>query len=99
MHKNFKSVEKTVFGRGSYNQLGSIIDDRRNENDGFAVFLVDDYFDLLESILPLKENIGRETVIIPLLNGVDSYDNIKSIFSKGVCFESIFSMISSVGEI
>jgi 3-deoxy-alpha-D-manno-octulosonate 8-oxidase len=53
MHKNFKSVEKTVFGRGSYNQLGSIIDDRRNENDGFAVFLVDDYFD----DKPLGDNI------------------------------------------
>ena len=53
MHKNFKSVEKTVFGRGSYAQLGSIIDDRRNENDGFAVFLVDDYFD----DKPLGDNI------------------------------------------
>ena len=45
MHKNFKSVEKTVFGRGSYAQLGSIVDERRSENDGFAVFLVDNYFE------------------------------------------------------
>ena len=57
MHKNFKSVEKTVFGRGSYAQLGSIVDDRRNENDGFAVFLVDDYFDdkPLGDSIPSKE--------------------------------------------
>jgi 3-deoxy-alpha-D-manno-octulosonate 8-oxidase len=57
MHKNFKSVEKTVFGRGSYAQLGSIIDDRRSENDGFAVFLVDDFFEGKElgATLPSKK--------------------------------------------
>lgn len=57
MHKNFKSVEKTVFGRGSYAQLGSIVDERRSENDGFAVFLIDDYFDdkPLGDSIPSKE--------------------------------------------
>lgn len=57
MHKNFKSVEKTVFGRGSFAQLGSIVDERRAENDGFAVFLVDDYFDdkPLGDKIPSKE--------------------------------------------
>jgi 3-deoxy-alpha-D-manno-octulosonate 8-oxidase len=44
MHKNFKNVEKTVFGRGSFEQLGGIVDVRRKENDGFAVFLIDDFF-------------------------------------------------------
>jgi len=57
MHKNFKNVEKTVFGRGSYAQLGSIVDDRRTENDGFAVFLVDNYFEGKElgNTLPSKK--------------------------------------------
>lgn len=57
MHKNFKNVEKTVFGRGSYAQLGSIVDDRRSENDGFAVFLVDNFFEGKElgNTLPNKK--------------------------------------------
>jgi len=45
MHKNFKNVEKTVYGRGSFDQLDGIVNDRRTENDGFAVFLVDNYFE------------------------------------------------------
>jgi 3-deoxy-alpha-D-manno-octulosonate 8-oxidase len=57
MHKNFKSVEKTVFGRGSFSQLGSIVDEQRNQNDGFAVYLVDNYFEDKElgKSIPKKE--------------------------------------------
>jgi 3-deoxy-alpha-D-manno-octulosonate 8-oxidase len=44
MHKNFKGIEKTVFGRGSFSQLGSIVGERRNENDRFILYLVDQYF-------------------------------------------------------
>jgi 3-deoxy-alpha-D-manno-octulosonate 8-oxidase len=44
MHKNFKGIEKTVFGRGSFNQLKEIVDERRGENDRFVLFLVDNYF-------------------------------------------------------
>jgi len=44
MHKNFKGIEKTVFGRGSFAQLGSIVEERRSENDGFMLYLVDNYF-------------------------------------------------------
>ena len=45
MHKNFKNIEKIVFGRGSFNQLDEIIAPIRKENDGFFVFLVDKYFE------------------------------------------------------
>ena len=45
MHKNFKNVEKTVYGRGSFDQLDDIVNEKRSENDGFAVFLVDSYFE------------------------------------------------------
>ena len=45
MHKNFKQVEKTVFGRGGFDQLAAIVDERRSDNDGFVVFLVDSYFE------------------------------------------------------
>jgi 3-deoxy-alpha-D-manno-octulosonate 8-oxidase len=44
MHNNFKNVEKIVYGRGSFDQLDSILDPVRSENDGFMVFIVDNYF-------------------------------------------------------
>lgn len=44
MHKNFKSIEKTVFGRGSFNQLSEIIAPIRAENNRYFVYLVDAYF-------------------------------------------------------
>ena len=44
MHKNFKGIEKTVFGRGSFNQLGDILNEKRNDNDKFMLFVVDNYF-------------------------------------------------------
>jgi 3-deoxy-alpha-D-manno-octulosonate 8-oxidase len=44
MHKNFKGIEKTVFGRGSFNQLGDILNEKRNDNDKFMLFVVDQYF-------------------------------------------------------
>ncbi|MBX7125136.1 MAG: iron-containing alcohol dehydrogenase [Cyclobacteriaceae bacterium] len=44
MHKNFKGIEKTVFGRGSFNQLGEILQEKRNENAKFILFVVDQYF-------------------------------------------------------
>ncbi|MFN4083288.1 MAG: iron-containing alcohol dehydrogenase family protein [Bacteroidia bacterium] len=44
MHKNFKSIEKTVFGRGSFNQLADIIEPKRNLNNKYFVYVVDHFF-------------------------------------------------------
>ena len=44
MHKNFKGVEKTVFGRGSFSQLAGIADEHRHENNHFMLYVVDHYF-------------------------------------------------------
>lgn len=44
MHKNFKGIEKTVFGRGSFDQLGEILEEKRELNDRFILFIVDNYF-------------------------------------------------------
>lgn len=44
MFKNFKSVEKTVFGRGSFNQLDAILESKREKPGAAMVFLVDNYF-------------------------------------------------------
>jgi 3-deoxy-alpha-D-manno-octulosonate 8-oxidase len=60
MYKNFKSIEKTVFGRGSFSELDAILSEKRNDNDRFMVFVVDNYFKgkELEKRLPaLAEDI------------------------------------------
>lgn len=44
MYKNFKSVGKCVFGRGSFNQLDSILAEKRVNADSYVVFLLDNYF-------------------------------------------------------
>ena len=56
MHKNFKNIEKVVFGRGSFNQLGEIIAPIRTENAQYFVFIVDHYFEDkgLAATLPLE---------------------------------------------
>ena len=58
VHKNFKNVDKVVFGRGSFDMMESILDEKRNENAHFFLFLVDNYFKgkSLEKRIPLKEN-------------------------------------------
>jgi 3-deoxy-alpha-D-manno-octulosonate 8-oxidase len=44
MHKNFKNIEKTVYGRGSFDMLDEILSVKRNDHDRFFLFLVDRYF-------------------------------------------------------
>ena len=43
-HKNFKSIEKTVFGRGSFKQLAEIVAPIRDLNNKYFVYIVDNYF-------------------------------------------------------
>lgn len=56
MHKNFKNIDKVVFGRGSFDILDTILSEKRNENDKFFVFVVDNYFKnkSLVKRIPLK---------------------------------------------
>jgi 3-deoxy-alpha-D-manno-octulosonate 8-oxidase len=42
LHKNFKNIEKVVYGRGSFNEMESIL--AKQSDHGFFVFLVDHYF-------------------------------------------------------
>jgi 3-deoxy-alpha-D-manno-octulosonate 8-oxidase len=44
IHKNFKSIEKTVFGRGSFKQLAEIIAPKRGLNQKYFVYIIDQYF-------------------------------------------------------
>jgi 3-deoxy-alpha-D-manno-octulosonate 8-oxidase len=58
MHKNFKNIDKVVFGRGSFSMMESIVAEKRDENDGFFLFVVDNYFKgkELESRIPAAAN-------------------------------------------
>jgi len=44
MFRNFKTVPYVIFGRGSFNQLGAILSEKRQVQEGFMVFLVDEAF-------------------------------------------------------
>ena len=44
MYKNFKNIDKVVFGPGSFDQLDHILAEKRHEQDQFMVFIVDNYF-------------------------------------------------------
>jgi 3-deoxy-alpha-D-manno-octulosonate 8-oxidase len=44
MFKNFKNIDKVVFGRGSFSMMEGILEERRNVNDGFFLYVVDNFF-------------------------------------------------------
>lgn len=58
MFRIIKSVPKCLFGKGSFNQLGDILNDKRSNPDSYFVFLVDDFFKdkPLEKRIPLQGN-------------------------------------------
>ena len=78
MHNNFKGIEKTVYGRGSFDQLGDILNEKRRENDGFMVFIVDEYF----QGKPLENRIPSQTNDITLFLNVDEYEPKTSQIDK-----------------
>ena len=57
MFRNFKTVERIVFGRGCFNQLDDILARQRTARRPSVVFLVDDVFieKPLKGRLPLKD--------------------------------------------
>ncbi len=40
-HRNFKTVSKIIFGRGSFDQLDDVLAEERKNSEDFVVFLVD----------------------------------------------------------
>ena len=44
MHKNFKNIDKVVFGRGSFDNMAGILAEQRNVNQQYFLFVVDNYF-------------------------------------------------------
>jgi 3-deoxy-alpha-D-manno-octulosonate 8-oxidase len=56
MYRIIKTVPKCVFGKGSFNQLGDILNAERTGSNSYVVFLVDDFFreKPLSKRIPLK---------------------------------------------
>lgn len=70
MHKNFKGIEKTVYGRGSFSQLGEILEEHRSTNDKFMVFVVDNYF----KGKPLADRIPSKPEDVVMFIDVDVHE-------------------------
>ena len=62
MFRNFRMISYVVFGRGCFNQLESILAEKRSDSDSFMVFLVDDVFE--SSSLIQRISLGSRDQII-----------------------------------
>lgn len=58
MYRNFSVVPKVMFGRGCFNQLDDVLQERRGGDNSFMVFILDDVFQnkALEGRIPLRKN-------------------------------------------
>jgi len=57
MHKNFKNIDKVLYGSGAFDQLDQVIEEKRTLNNQFFVFIVDNYFEgkTLADRIPMRE--------------------------------------------
>jgi 3-deoxy-alpha-D-manno-octulosonate 8-oxidase len=89
MPKNFKNIEKVIYGRGSFGNLEEILSDHREENNRFFLFLVDHYFKgkSLEPRIPLgPEDMIRFIDVDPEEPSTRQVDELRDevIQSKGI---------------
>ena len=69
-HKNFKNIDKVVFGRGSFGMLEEILSPKRTENNKYFVFVVDNFFKGKE----LAGKIPAKSEDIILFEDVDQHE-------------------------
>jgi 3-deoxy-alpha-D-manno-octulosonate 8-oxidase len=89
VHKNFKNIEKTVYGRGSFDMMDEILSAKRNENNHFFLFVVDNYFKdkPLASRIPVQSNdVIKFIDVDPYEPTTQQIDNLRDeiLSSKGL---------------
>ena len=89
MHKNFKNIEKVVYGRGSFDMMDSILADKRSEHNQFMVFVVDNYFkgkDLEQRIPAKPEDVVLFIDVDPHEPTTEQIDNLRDeiLSTKGI---------------
>ena len=71
-YRNFPMVPRVIFGRGSFSQIGEIIEHKRTSETAPFIFLVDDVFqsdDTFISSIPLK-NIDKNLLMLSDTKGI-----------------------------
>lgn len=89
VHKNFKNIEKIVFGRGSLSTMEEILEPVRKEADQFILFIVDDYFrdkELSRRIPAKPGDIVRYIDVDPYEPTTEQVDQLRDevLSSKGM---------------
>jgi 3-deoxy-alpha-D-manno-octulosonate 8-oxidase len=80
MFRNFKSVEKAAYGRGSFDKLDEILSDHRNDGAKYILFLVDEYFAGNASFrarIPLHEEDALEYISVAEEPTTELIDNLR----------------------
>jgi 3-deoxy-alpha-D-manno-octulosonate 8-oxidase len=89
MFKNFKNIEKVVFGRGSFSAMEGILAERRNENNQYFLFVVDNFFkgkDLEKRLPAGPEDVVRFIDVDPHEPTTEQIDTLRDeiLASKGL---------------
>ncbi|HLX90326.1 MAG TPA: iron-containing alcohol dehydrogenase family protein [Puia sp.] len=89
MHKNFKNIEKIVYGRGSFDLMSGILSEKRKSGDGFFLYVVDNYFhgaSLAKRIPAQRQDIIRFVNVDPCEPTTDQIDCLRDevLSTKGI---------------
>ncbi len=89
MYKNFKNIERTVFGRGSLSMMEEILQPVRKTHNRYIVFIVDDFFrdSDMAAKLPVKsEDVLRFIDVDPHEPTTELIDTLRDeiIMAKGL---------------